>query len=96
MVLLHDIPNLLWLSSDAVATFVVGQISCNWDNLTQVQVTLLFLLWVNLNTHFSKHPLLKVPEQSPEFKQLHSTGHLGTENPLCQSASDYSRYINKM
>jgi len=44
MVLLHDIPNLLWLSNDAVATFVVGQISCNWGNPTWVKVTLLFLL----------------------------------------------------
>ena len=26
-VLLHDIPNLLWLSNDAVAPFVVGQIT---------------------------------------------------------------------
>jgi len=43
MVLLHDIPNLLWLSNDAVGTFVVGQISFNWDHPTWVRVSLLFL-----------------------------------------------------
>jgi len=37
MVLLHDIPNLLWLSNDTAAVFVVGQISFNWDNPTWVK-----------------------------------------------------------
>jgi len=91
MVLLHDIPNLLWLSNDAVATFVVDQISCNWDNLTRVKITLLFLLCtLSLSVHLlhivtsnSKSVRLRhVPQQrnaDDKFKKHQEGGAMYTD-----------------